>query len=44
MPEDMKTATEIIIPDEYKAKGVFLPACPKAVNDIYTAIWTELTK
>jgi len=44
MPEDMKTAVEINIPDDLKAKGVFLPACSKAVNDIYTAIWTELTK
>jgi spermidine/putrescine transport system substrate-binding protein len=44
MPEDMKTAPEIIIPDEYKDAGVFLPACPQEVNDIYTAIWTELTK
>lgn len=44
MPEDMKTAPEIIIPEELKSKGVFLPACPKEVNDIYTAIWTELTK
>ena len=44
MPEDMKTAVEINIPAEYKDKGVFLPACPKEVNDIYTAIWTELTK
>ncbi|SLN62369.1 extracellular solute-binding protein [Oceanibacterium hippocampi] len=44
MPEDMKTAVEIQVPDAYKDKGVFLPACPKEVNDIYTAIWTELTK
>ncbi len=44
MPEDMKTAREIIIPDEFKETGVFLPACPQEVNDIYTAIWTELTK
>jgi len=44
MPEDMKTASEIIIPDEYKDKGVFLPACPKDVNDLYTKIWTDLTK
>jgi len=44
MPDDMKTAPEIIIPDEYKEVGVFLPACPQEVNDIYTAIWTELTK
>jgi spermidine/putrescine transport system substrate-binding protein len=44
MPDDMKTAIEINIPDDYKDKGVFLPACPKEVNDIYTAIWTDLTK
>ena len=44
MPEDMKDAVEIQIPDEYKDKGVFLAACPKEVNDIHTAIWTELTK
>ncbi len=44
MPEDMKTAKEIQIPAEYVDKGVFLPACPQEVNDIYTAIWTELTK
>jgi spermidine/putrescine transport system substrate-binding protein len=44
MPEDMKTATEIIVPDEFKDAGVFLPACSKEANDYYTAIWTELTK
>jgi spermidine/putrescine transport system substrate-binding protein len=44
MPEDMKTAPEIIIPDEFKGAGVFLPACSKEANDYYTAIWTELTK
>jgi len=44
MPEDMKTANEIVIPDEFKDAGVFLPACSKEANDYYTAIWTELTK
>jgi len=44
MPADMATAREIIIPDEFKAAGHFLPACSKEANDIYTAIWTELTK
>jgi spermidine/putrescine transport system substrate-binding protein len=44
MPEDMKTAREIVIPDEFKDKGVFLPTCSKEANDYYTAIWTELTK
>lgn len=44
MPEDMKTAPEIVVPEEFRDKGVFTPACPKEINDIYTAIWTELTK
>lgn len=44
MPEDMKTAVEIIVPDEFKDAGVFVPACSKEANDYYTAIWTELTK
>jgi spermidine/putrescine transport system substrate-binding protein len=44
MPEDMKTAVEIIVPDEFKDKGNFVPACSKVANDYQTAIWTELTK
>ena len=44
MPEEMVTAPEIVIPDEYKNLGVFVPACSKEANDYYTAIWTELTK
>lgn len=44
MPEDMKTAVEINVPDEFKDKGIFVPACSKEANDYYTAIWTELTK
>jgi spermidine/putrescine transport system substrate-binding protein len=44
MPEDMKTAVEIIVPDEFKDAGIFVPACSKEANDYNTAIWTELTK
>ena len=44
MPEDMSTAVEIVIPDEFIDKGVFIPACSKEANDYNTAIWTELTK
>jgi len=44
MPEDMKDATEIVIPAEFAKVGVFLPACPPEVNEVYTAIWTELQK
>ena len=44
MPADMKDAREIAIPAELIDKGVFLPACSAEVNDMYTAIWTKLTK
>ncbi|MGD9138429.1 MAG: extracellular solute-binding protein [Desulfobacterales bacterium] len=44
MPEDMSTAVEIVVPDEFKDAGVFVPACSKEANDYNTAIWTELTK
>ena len=44
MPEDLNTANEIVIPEEFKSAGVFLPTCSKEANDYYTAIWTELTK
>ena len=44
MPDDMKTAPEINPPSELAAAGKFAPACPKPVQDIHTAIWTELQK
>lgn len=44
MPEDMKTAREIIIPDELKDKGVFIPTCAPETQALYTRIWTELQK
>lgn len=44
MPDEMKNASAIIIPDEFKAAGKFFPACSKEVTGYYTAIWTELTK
>lgn len=44
MPEDMKTAPEIVIPAEFAGAGQFLPTCPQAATDLYTAIWTELLK
>ena len=44
MPEDMKTAPEVVIPEEAKAAGVFLPTCSGKAQEYITAIWTELQK
>ncbi|NDR57311.1 extracellular solute-binding protein [Aliiruegeria sabulilitoris] len=44
MPEDMKTAPEIIVPEELKSAGHFLPTCSPKAQEYYTAIWTELQK
>ncbi|MCB1342007.1 MAG: extracellular solute-binding protein [Pseudooceanicola sp.] len=44
MPEDMKTAREIIIPAELKDKGVFIPTCAPETQALYTRIWTDLQK
>jgi spermidine/putrescine transport system substrate-binding protein len=44
MPEDMKTAPEILVPEEFAAAGHFLPTCSPTAQEYYTAIWTELQK
>jgi spermidine/putrescine transport system substrate-binding protein len=44
MPEDMKTAPEVVIPAEFAAAGVFLPTCTGKSQEYITAIWTELQK
>jgi spermidine/putrescine transport system substrate-binding protein len=44
MPEDMKTAPEIVIPEELKAAGHFLPTCTGKAQEYITAIWTDLQK
>ncbi|HBD89263.1 MAG: putrescine/spermidine ABC transporter substrate-binding protein [Rhodobacteraceae bacterium GWE1_64_9] len=44
MPEDMKTAPEVVIPAEFKAAGVFLPTCTGKSQEYISAIWTELQK
>lgn len=44
MPEDMKTAPEIVVPPELVSKGKFSLACPAEVTAMYTKIWTDLQK
>ncbi|QCP85946.1 extracellular solute-binding protein [Cereibacter sphaeroides] len=44
LPEDMKTAPEVVIPAEFADKGIFLPACSPKAQEYITAIWTELQK
>lgn len=42
MDEEMKDAPEIVIPEEHRANGVFVPTCPASATDLYSQIWTEL--
>jgi spermidine/putrescine transport system substrate-binding protein len=44
MPEEMKTAPEIVTPKELRGAGVFLPTCGPEAKRLQTAIWTELQK
>ncbi len=44
MPEDMKTAPEVNVPEEFKSVGAIAETCPPDVVKLYTRIWTELQK
>ena len=44
MPEDMKSAPEVNIPEASKAAGAFNLACPPEVQQLYTKIWTDVMK
>ncbi|MCB2129208.1 MAG: extracellular solute-binding protein [Rhodobacteraceae bacterium] len=44
MPEDMQTAPEVVVPEEFKAAGSFIPTCSAKAQEYMTAIWTELQK
>ncbi len=44
MPDDMKDAPELTLPDFLKGKTDFSVACPPAVQELYTRIWTDLLK
>ena len=44
MPEDMRSAPEVNIPEDLKAAGRFNETCPPDVQELYTRIWTDLQK
>ena len=44
MSAGLTAAPEISPPEALKASGVFMPPCPADVQQMYTAIWTEIQK
>jgi spermidine/putrescine transport system substrate-binding protein len=44
MPEDMKKAPELTIPEHAKANTVNMRICAPEVMDLYTRIWTDVLK
>ena len=44
MPEDMKTAPEVVVPAELVGASYVAKTCSPAAQKLYTAIWTELQK
>lgn len=44
MPDDMKGAPEVDVPEEHQAAGFFLAPCSAEVTALYTRIWTDLLK
>jgi spermidine/putrescine transport system substrate-binding protein len=44
MPDDMKTAPEVVVPAEFADKGHFIPTCAPETQALYTRIWTDLQK
>jgi spermidine/putrescine transport system substrate-binding protein len=44
MPEDMKTAPELVVPAEFEKAGEFLESCSPEVVSLYSRIWTNVQK
>lgn len=44
MSEVLKTAPEIVVPAEFAAAGEFSLVCPPEAQEMYTKIWTEISK
>lgn len=44
MSEELRTAPELQVPEELQSAGEFLETCAPEVSDLYTKIWTEVSK
>ena len=44
MDEELASAPELNVPDELADAGAFLEICPPEVNELYTRIWTDVSK
>jgi spermidine/putrescine transport system substrate-binding protein len=44
MPEDMKTAPEIVLTPEMLERSELMVTCPPEAQELYTRIWTDLQK
>lgn len=44
MDETMKTAPEILVPEELRGAGRLSTPCSKSAMDLYAAIWTDVLK
>jgi spermidine/putrescine transport system substrate-binding protein len=44
MTEELRTAPELSVPEELQDAGQFLESCPPDVHELYTRIWTEVSK
>lgn len=42
--DEMKSAPEMVVPEEHLANGKWMPLCSPTARDYMTAIWTELQK
>ncbi len=44
MDEALTTAPELVVPEELADAGAFPEVCPPEVNQLYTRIWTDISK
>ena len=44
MSEELKTAPELTVPDEFKKAGGFHDSYSPEISDLYTRIWTDINK